>query len=241
MQHVCKSRLSLLLSLGVLLCVPALAGAQVAARNTAVTEARKRVTEALQIVNDLKAEQKRIKDKLINDFGEKEEWRDTVPNLAKAKKAYEAAKRQALLTLKNSPEYKSTLKERDALQLKLEALNKARNPDLNAIRKTGTLLAVEGTKLKKMEGAAVEQDTKALDAKDAFDKADKQMKDLEAEVDAALQSDPEYAQLQLQVDQAEQQLLATKDQLASTIKSSRPPPRAPTAPRGRRGGEFDEP
>ena len=230
MLNVRKSFFGLALSLGLLAGMPAAAPAQTA--NSAVAEANKRVIEAQQIVNDLKNEQKRIKDRLINDFGEKEEWRNTVPDLAKAKKAFEAAKRQAELKLKNSPEYKKTLKEREATQLKMDELGRARNPDPKMIAKTGTLLAQQGTELKKMEASAIEQDGKAMDAKDALDKAEKKMKELEAEVDAALLSDPEHAQLEQQVLQAEQQLQAAKDARDQARKSARPVRTAP--PRGAR-------
>lgn len=245
MPNVRKSRLALLLSLAMGVCLSAgMAAAQQPPRPpNPAAEARKRTLEAQQVVNDLRAEQKRIKDKLIVDFGEKEEWKDTVPNLKKADKEFKAAERAALITMRNSPEYKKLLKEQQELTAKMDGFRTSRNADEKTIIRTGTQLAEVGTKLKKMDGAAVAQDEKATDAKDKLTEAQKKMKDLEKEVDTALQSDPEYIALDQQVLQAEQQLQAAKDQenaARQAQRTARPP--APTkAPRRAQRGDFDDP
>lgn len=217
--------------------------------NSAVAEARKRVAEAQKAVDEIKAEQKRIKDKRVSDYSDKEEWKNTAPALAKAKKEYDAAKRQALLAMKNSDQYKKTLKDRDALQAKLEALQKSQDPDPKQIASIGSAIANDGIALKKMETSAIESDGKTAELKEALDKAEKDMKTLEDEVETSLQSDPEYAQLQTQIDQGQVQLTQAKDALAQTIKSqaashprpapaAKPPKQHHSAPRRSMGGGY---
>jgi chromosome segregation ATPase len=232
-------------AVGLALLLPSFAAAQTAPRpqqNTALLEARKRVTEANEVVTQLRAEQKRVKDKLINDFSAKEEWKNTVPNLTKAKKEHETAKAQAERALQSKPEYKKLREEREALRKKLDELTASRNPDPNQITKIGTDLAQKGTALKKMESEAVETDEKALAAKDKLDKAQKEMDQLDAEVETALQSDPNYAAIQQQLEQAELQLAQAKESALQTQKSEAAarrasrPTQAPKPPRIPRGG-----
>lgn len=196
-------------------------------QNTAVTDARKRVAEAQQAVNDIKAEQQRIKDKKRAEFETKEEWKNTVATDKKAKAAYEAARKAALTALQNKAEYKQLIKDRDALQKTSEALSKQKDPDPTAIAKNGTAMATKGIAIKNMEKDAQERDEKVLEAKDKMDAAAKNMKALDDEVEGALSTDPDYMALQTQLDQADQQLAQAKQSLADAQKaaiSSRPKP-----------------
>jgi hypothetical protein len=197
------------------------------AQNTAVTDARKRVAEAQQAVNDIKAEQQRIKDKKRAEFETKEEWKNTVATDKKAKAAYEAARKSALTALQNKPEYKQLIKDRETLQKTSEALSKQKDPDPTAISRNGTAMATKGIAIKNMEKDAQERDEKVLEAKDALDAAAKNMKALDDEVEGSLATDPDYMALQTQLDQAEQQLAQAKQSLADAQKAaiaSRPKP-----------------
>jgi chromosome segregation ATPase len=235
-----------LLAVGLVLCAPAASrAAQVPAKNQALLDARKRITEAQAAVTELKTEQTRIKEKRRAELETKEEWRNTVAKHKKAKAAYEAARKTALETMKAKPEYKQLIKDRDALQKKQEDLHKQRDADPTAIAKTGTDLATKGIALKKMESESMERDEKALEAKEAFEAAEKEMKALDDEVEGGLVSDPDYAALQQQIEQAELQLTQAKEAAIQMQKAEsqaraanrpRPTPKSSKPSRSRRGG-----
>jgi len=188
---------------------PAAFAAPPAPKNTALIDARKKVDEANKAVTDIKKEKDRMHDKKRAEFESKDEWKNTAANQKKAKAAYEAARKQALTTLQAKPEYKQLLKDKAALQEQQTEVNKGSDP--NAIAKVGSELAAKNTTIKNMEKDAMEQDEKAAAAKEALDKADQSMKDLDAEVDSALATDPDYLQLTEQSKTAEQALTQAKD------------------------------
>ncbi len=227
-----------ILAAGILFGLPFTSYAQTPPRNNSqIVEARKRISEAQAVVNDLKAEQKRIKDKVLAEYAEKEEWKNTAANHKKAKAAYETSKKQAQTALQSKPDYKQAVKDRVALQEKLDATSKQRDADPQAIAKIGTDLATKGIAIKKMETEAIATDEKSLAAKEAFEAAEKEMKSLDEEVEAQLQTDPDYAAIQQQVDQAELQVtqakeaaLAAQKAEADARRASRPAP-TPKAPK----------
>jgi hypothetical protein len=234
---------SVVLAAGLAVLTPGAARAQspAAQRNQQLLESRKRVTEAQAIVTDLKAEQKRIKDKKQAEFESKEEWKNTVADHKKAKAAYDAALKAAKAAVLNKPEYKALLKEKETLQAKMEALSGKAGADPDAISKTGSQLSVKALALKRMETEALEQDPKTLDAKDALDVAEKNMKALEEEVEATLATDPDYAALLTQIEQAETQVAAAKEADVAARKAARPAPapRPAKAPRAsKRGADY---
>jgi hypothetical protein len=243
MRNMCKLIFGGLVAGGMLLSVPATLLAQQQPRNTVMLEARKRINEAQAVVTDLKAEQKRIKDKVLVEYAEKEEWKNTAANHKKAKAAYEASKKQALTSLQAKPEYKQLVKDRTALQTKLEEVSNQRNADPDVIAKTGTELANKGYAIKKMESEVMTTDEKAVAAKEAFDAAEKEMKSMDEEVEASLQTDPDYAAIQVQVEQAEllvtqakEAAAAAQKQEAEARRAARPAP-APKKSRGTEGLE----
>jgi chromosome segregation ATPase len=184
------------------------------------TEARKQISAAQAQVTQIKSDQKRLKDKLMTEFEGKEEWKNTAANFKKAQAAYDKTKKDALKTLTAKPEYKKLVQEKETARLKLDELNKQRDRDPSAITRAGTELANKGTALKKMEADAVANDEKVLAAKEQFDKADKEMKALDQEVEGALTSDPDYVAIQQQLEQAEAQVKQMRDTLAQQQKSA---------------------
>jgi hypothetical protein len=251
MRNVLKSLSGALLAAGLVLAVPAVSSAQAPPRQpNPNAEARKQITAAQQQVNELKKQQAQVKEKLTATFASKEEFKNTVANHKKAKAAWEAARKQAMTAAQAKPEYKQLVKDREALQTKYN--DAQAKSDAEGMRKTGTDLASKGVLIKNMEKDAMEQDDKAIAAKEAFEAAEKEMKALDDEVEAALQTDPDYMQLQQQVTQGEQQLQSQKDALAQQQKSEaqarsaaskaaseskRASSKAPKgAPRGRSGG-----
>jgi chromosome segregation ATPase len=238
-SHLLRRALFAIVALGLMLLAVPAAHAQNpnAQRNTASAEARKRIAEAKSIVDDIKKDETRIKEKRRGDFETKEEWKDTVANHKKAKAEYEKARTDALAALRKSEKYKATLKARDAAQARLDALNKQRPVEPAAIAKAGTALANEGIAIKKMETEAMERDDKVLGAKDAFDAAKKELDELDQEVESALANDPDYEQVQVQLEQAEVQLAQAKEQFAQMQKADAQARRAarPTGPTGSGG------
>jgi hypothetical protein len=234
-----KFAYGLLLAAGFVALAPDAAFAQTAgaAKNQALIDSRKRITEAQQIVTELKADQKRIKDKKQAEFEAKEEWKNTVANHKKAKTDYENARKAALGNVQKSAAYKQALKDKEAVQAKMEALNGKRDADPEAIQKLGSQLAVKALVVKKMETEAATDDAKTLDAKDALDVADKNMKALEEEVEAALATDPDYAALLTQIEQAETQVAQAKEADIQARKAARPPPPPPKAPKAPRASK----
>lgn len=221
MQMVSKYFYGILLgAAGLAMLSPGTANAQAGAqRNTALIEARQRVSDAQAALNEIKAEQKRVKDKLMASFESKEEWKTTVENHKKTKAAYEQAKKQALVAAQAKPEYKKLAKDRAALQTKFEEISDKRDPDTDAITRTGTALTEKSFELKKLEDQAVEQDEKVLDAREAFEAADKEMQALDEEVEGALLNDPDNEQILTQLDQAETQLTTAREAYTQMRKS----------------------
>lgn len=206
------------LGAAMLLGMPRLSAAQAAA-GSGTAEAKKRIKEMDQELRSLKAEKDKIKARLQSEFLEKDEWKDTLSRHKIAKAAYESAKKKALAKTKASPEYKTLASERAALVAKQDEFTKKGNADPEEISDVGTELAKKATTLKNMEKAAVEQDETALSAKEEYLAAEKERKALDAEVEDALLSDPDFEALDLQIEQAETQLAAAKDQLAQQQKS----------------------
>ena len=240
MQTVSKWLSAPLLALGLALCAAGPVSAQPAPNPK--TEARKQISLAQTEVNNIKAEQKRVKDKLMGEFESKEEWKNTLANHKKAKAEYEKAQKAALRAMAAKPEYKKLSQERQAAQTKYEEINKERSRNPDAIARAGTEVSKLALAMKKMENDAVANDDKALAAKEALEKADKEMKALDEEVEGALMSDPDYIAIQQQLEQAEAQVKQMRDQLAQQTKAeqqskaaagraasqTRRPPRAPS-------------
>jgi chromosome segregation ATPase len=249
MQNVSKWLSAPLLAVGFALCLAGPSSYGQPAPNPKA-EARKQIAAAQAQVNDIKAEQKRVKDQLMTEFESKEEWKNTLTNHKKAKAEYEKAEKLALRATMAKPEYKKLAEERKAAQADYEEITKQRNPNPDAIARAGTEVSKIALALKKMENDAVANDDKALATKEAFEKAEKEMKALEEEVEGALMSDPDYIQIQQQLEQAEAQVKQMRDALAQQTKSeqqakaaagraaseSRRAPRG--APRGARGADY---
>ena len=202
---------------------------------SATAEAKKRIAEMQKELNDLRAEKAKIKNTLLAEFEDKDEWKDTVSRHKKAKAAFESAKKKALQSMKASAEYKDLARERDALVAKQDELQKKRAADPEEVARVGTELAKKATALKNMEKTAVEQDEKALAAKDEFLAAEKEKRTLDAEVEDALLSDPDFEELEGKIEAAETQLMTSKDQLAEQ-KKSEAQSRANTRSTGSSGG-----
>jgi hypothetical protein len=226
---------AMLLSVGFVSHAPAF---QATPKNAATIEARKRISEAQAVVTELKADEKRIKDKRRNEFEtEKEEWKTTMATHKKRKEAYTLARNQALATAKAKPAYKTAVKNRAALQIKVDELSKQRNADSALITKTASKLTAEGFAIKKMETEAMEQDAKAIEAKELFEESEKDVKQLEEEVETSLATDPDYIALQTQLEQAETQLTQAKDALAQMQKSERASRPTPAPRKGKLSDE----
>ena len=191
--------------------------AQAQPKNTALQDAQKRITEQQQKVNELKGEQKKIKDKLATQFESKEEFKNTSANFKKAKAEYDAARKAAVTKAQAKPEYKQLAKDKEALQTKYSAAVAARDTD--NIAKLGSDVTAKSIAMKKMETDAMDQDEKAVAAKEKYDAAQKEMKSLDDEVEANLQTDPDYAAIQQQVVQAETELKTQRDALEQQRKS----------------------
>jgi chromosome segregation ATPase len=160
-----------------------------------------------------------VKDKLMAEFESKEEWKNTVTTHRKAKAAYDKAKKDALRATHAKPEYKKLVQEREALRTEVEQLQNARNPDPATITRTATELTEKASALKKMEAETVANDDKVLEAKEEYEKAEKEMQALDEEVEGALMSDPDYLAVQQQLEQAEAQVKQMRDQLAQQTKA----------------------
>ena len=217
MQTVSKWLSAPLLAVGFALCLAGPSYGQ-PAPNPKV-EARRQIAAAQVQVNEIKAEQKRVKDQLMGEFESKEEWKNTLTNHKKAKAEYDKAEKAAMRAMTAKPEYKKLAQERQAAQAKYDEIIKQRNPSPDAIARAGTEVSKIALAMKKMENDAVANDDKALAAKEAFEKAEKEMKALEEEVEGALMSDPDYLQIQQQLEQAEAQVKQMRDQLAQQTKS----------------------
>jgi chromosome segregation ATPase len=187
------------------------------AKNTAFVEAQKRISESQTKVNELKAEQKRIKEKLSLSFESKEEFKNTTANYKKAKADYDAARKTALAGVQAKPEYKQLVKDKEALQAKYNTAVAAN--DTANISKVGSDIAAKGIKIKNMEKEATDQDDKVVTAKEKLEAAEKEKKSLDDEVEANLATDPDYAAIQQQVTQAETELTQQKEQLAQQKKA----------------------
>ena len=195
-----------LVGAGLVLCVMQ----QVSHAQSTAGDAKKRVVEAQRTLNELRAEQKKMRDQMRVEFEDKDQWKNTVIRFKKSKAAYEQARKQALAAMRAKPEYKQTVKDREALKTKLDELQEKRNPDADAIAQAGAALTEKGIALKKMETTAMAEDEKAAVAKEEYEAALKEMKALEEEIEDALASDPDYEALLTKLDNAEQQLDAAR-------------------------------
>ena len=202
-------------------------------KNTAAIEARKRVAEAQTVVNELRADEKRIKEKRRSEFeSEKEEWKTTMATHKKREAAYKAARDAALASVKAKPAYKAAVKNKAALQLKVDELTAKKGADPALITKTASKLTAESYAIKKMETDAITQDAKAIEAKELFEESEKEVKELEEEVDSSLATDPDYMVIQQQLEQAEMALTQAKEAANQASKADRPV-RTPTPRRGK--------
>lgn len=216
---LCTSLLGAALVLG----MPRESSAQVGTtggRGSATAEAKKKISEMQAELKALKAEKDKIRERLLAEFLEKDEWKDTMNRHRKAKAASASAKKDALAAVKASPEYKELAREREALVKKQDELNdRGASADLDEISRVGTELAKKATALKNMEKDAVEQDERSLAAKEEFAEAEKEKRELDAEVEDAMLSDPDFESLDTKIEQVETQLDSARTQLAQQQKS----------------------
>lgn len=224
MRKIYKLLSASILGAGLLLGLPSVSPAQTgygsAGGGSPTAEANKRIKELQGELNDLRAERTALKNKILDEFAERDEWKDTLSRHKKAKAAYDAAKKKAEKAVKASAAYKDLAGQRDALVAKQDELAKKGGADPDEVARVGTELAKKATALKNMEKEAIDQDEKALAAKEEFLAAEKEKRTLDAEVEDAMLSDPDFEQLESKIADAETQLDSAKDQLAQQKKAA---------------------
>jgi len=195
------------------------------------------VVTAKKAVLDAQLKVKQARDKIAQTrgtieltFQTKDDWVAAKKALADARAQYAAALRPVMAALQKNAEYQKLMERRKAAQDTIETLKaaprgsgsadqKAQDDDMSAA--AGEMLNA-GFALNKMESDARDADPALAAAKDAVDDAKKTFDALEAQVTAAMQSDPQYIQEQTELTAAEAELLTARTSLASAEKQGRP-------------------
>jgi len=198
---------------------------------------RKAVADAVTAVNQARSQLAQARAKVSSTFETKDDWIAAKKALIAAQAHYDAALKPVLAALQANPDYQKLLDHRKAAQASLQAMQsqpraadtedqKAQDEQLN--QAAGDVVN-DGYALNKMEEDARNSDGDLGTAKEELTDAKKTMDDLQAQVTAVLQVDPDYLAAQQQLTSAQQQLAAARTALSGAERPQRTTPsRAPT-------------
>ena len=145
----------------------------------------------------------------------KPEWAQVMTEKKTAETNLDGARKNALATLRNKPEYKTMFKEREDAQQIVTQFNTPGSQVSQAdFDKASNTLITNGYAMKKMETDALKDDPKFAEATTQADAANAKMKEAESQVDVALKDDQEYQNASKQLDTAKTALNTAKTQLA---------------------------
>lgn len=193
-----------------------------------LAQANKAVTEARTKLRLAQLDAQKVRDKEKTELMTKPEWAPVATEMNKATADVAAAKRAAISTAQNKPEYQALLKDRDAADKVRQDANATptaggddnKVSDADLVTANNTYIS-DSLKMKAIEKQVLIDDAKLNEANARLDAAKAKMAQLDAEVDEALKNDQNYIQLQMAVataqqgvDQAEQQLQQQRQQLA---------------------------
>lgn len=191
-------------------------------QNSATAQAGKQVNEANLNVQKIQQQIARIKTRVKAQLLAKPEYSSINAEFKRAQKAFDDAKKQALATLHNKPEYQAMVKEREAAMAKRDAAGsgtgQVSDEELN---KANDTVFKDGQALKKMDDRALADDAKYQDAKTKLEAAKAKVDEVDNQVTEALKNDAEYQQDLQSLDQAKQQLEQAKQQLAQAAQQER--------------------
>ena len=184
-------------------------------QNSASQQAGKQVHDAQLAVTKIQMDEAKIRNRVRNELMAKPEWASVLANKRKAEAVLEQARKNALASVQNKPEYKDLMKERETAQAQLASGNSggAQLSD-EEVQKASGVMVKDGLQIKQMEKAALAEDPKYAEAKAQNDAANAKLTELDAQVEQALKADQEYQQLDQQLAQAKTQLDAAHKQLA---------------------------
>jgi chromosome segregation ATPase len=196
---------------------------------------RKAVVDAMAAVNAVKAQIAATRAKIAATYETKDDWVAAKKALADAQTHYDTALKPVMAALRASPEYQKLLDHRKAAQEKLDSLrtqSRAADPDDQKAQDDQLSQAAgdvlnDGFALNKMEADARNSDGDLGAAKEELMDAKKTMEDLQAQVTAVLQTDPEYLTEQQQLTSAQQQLSAARLALSNAERPQRTTPAPP--------------
>lgn len=188
-------------------------------QNSATAQAGKQVNEARQNVQKIEQQIAKIKTRVKAQLLAKPEFTSINAEFKRAQKAFDDAKKQALASLHNKPEYQAMLKEREEAIAKRDAAGsggaQVSDEELN---KANDTIFKDGQALKKMENGALADDAKYQDAKTKLDAAKSKVDEVDNQVTEALKNDAEYQQDLQSLDQAKQQLEQARQQMAQAAQ-----------------------
>jgi chromosome segregation ATPase len=196
---------------------------------------RKAVQDAAVAVNQIKSQIALIRGKVSATFETKDDWVAAKKALADAQAHYDAALKPVMAALQANPDYLKLQAHRKAAQENLDAMRSQPRPSDSSDQKAqddqlsqaaGDVLT-DGFAMNKMEVDARNSDGDLGTAKEELTDAKKTMEDLQGQVTAVLQTDPDYQAAQQQLTAAEQQLAAARLALANAEKPQRTTPSAP--------------
>lgn len=182
--------------------------------NSQSAQAGKAVGKAQADLNKLQAETTKITARVRAQILAKPEWAQVVAGKRSAEAAADTARKAALVTVHNKPEYKALLKEREEAQQVVTAFNAPGSQVPQAdFDKASSAIVNDGFAMKKMEMEALKEDEKYKEAAAQLDAANAKMKEVDAQVQASLKDDAEYQNVSKQIDQAKTTLASAQQQL----------------------------
>lgn len=211
-----------------------------------VQQARKAVLDARASLAKVQDQVTQIRLRVLKTFQSRDDFVAAKKAVDDAQAEYDAALKPVMTALYANPDYQQLVAKRKAAQAVLDASHtqhttpgesetSASQQD-DAISQAAGEVLTDGFAINKMETDAKENDLNLATAKETLNDARQQMAALQTQVDAALQNDPEYQQVQPQLAAAQQQVTAAVAAFVQAQKSARPAPTANRASNTGRSG-----
>ena len=147
------------------------------------------------------------------------DWQSAQKDHDKAKVDLDTATRAALSKLKTRADYKAASTAKDATDAKYRQLTEDPKGNQAELETLAQQRAAHVVTMKKMEGEALENDPKVIDAKARLAEAKAKVDSFKSEVDLAARSDPEYVAAEQQVQVVQQQVATARQQVADAMKA----------------------
>ena len=159
-------------------------------------------------------------DEMRNELERSPEFRDLARQRDEASRALEQARRSAVASLQDDPQYQALIDLEDQLAQRIAAAHKSSDRDLEAVRAMAEVALNYARQRREMESGLVRNDSEISSAQQRVRELGEQTRALEQEFDVNVRSDPQLVALRQDLPLLKTEYLAAGGYYDSVVRSA---------------------